>query len=283
MPSPGTGAVWGAQPQCCHTQGAVGCPALVLAVQGGVQGVSSPGAAHTEPSMFPPRLHPPHRADGPSGEERCGHHLPHQGGLHGVLRPQTGDPGEPCVLLPPRAGQPPRCPAQAWHHPHQKAAGGDHLRLRPCWPFLVTSPGTTGPARLPGLLWLFFSQLLAQPGLPTSRDWGWDYPKISPVFSRSPSPLSPWSGGAAGGCLGASSSLLLGRGWILGCPGNCLHLILWVFWGFFVAEAPGCRNKPAAALPASPPHPLPSLGAIAWLLGATSHGDRSQQCPKGAL
>lgn len=55
----------------------------------------------------PYRLHPPHRADRPSGEERRSHHLPHQGGLHRLLRPEAGHPGEPGFLLPARAGQPP--------------------------------------------------------------------------------------------------------------------------------------------------------------------------------
>lgn len=81
------------------------------------------------PDWFLCRLYPPHWPDGPSRQERCGHHLPHQGGLGCLLRPEAGHPGEPRVLLPAGAGQPPRRPAQAWHHPHQEAAGGDHLRL----------------------------------------------------------------------------------------------------------------------------------------------------------
>lgn len=207
----------------------------------------------------PCRLHPPHRADGPRGEERRGHHLPHQGGLHRLLRPEAGHPGEPRLLLPPRAGQPPRRPAQAWHHPHQEEAGGNHLRLSPrgwCSPLghpFGDSRATEGRRDFVGCS---FPQTPGPGAARTadSRDWGRDCPETSPVCSHSLSLPSPWTFGAAGGFLGAGSSLppcspgRVGVGILAlvcsrGCPWSCVPFLP------FLAKPPSCRNKPAAALP----------------------------------
>lgn len=217
------------------------------------------------PCLTPPppcRLHPPHRADRPSREERCSHHLPHQGRLHRLLRPEAGHPGEPGVLLPARAGQPPRCPAQAWHHPHQEAAGGNHLRLSPWgWCPRLRHRFRDDRTIRAGGCWDFSGRSFPRPpdpcaaGTATNRDWGRDCPKMFPLFSQLPSPPPPQIGGAAGGCLGAGFSLsACCRRWgrtgaglrVLvfrqGCPRSRGHFIP------FLAETPGCRNKPAAAL-----------------------------------
>lgn len=176
----------------------------------------------------PCRLHPPHRADRPSGEERRSHHLPHQGGLYRLLRPEAGHPGKPGVLLPTRAGQPPRRPAQAWYHPHQEAAGGNHLRLSPWgWCAPLGHPfgddGTNGAGGCQDFSGRSFCRHPDPCAARTanSRVWGWDCPKTSPLFSQSPSLPSPQTGGAAGGLFGdrfLPAHLLLGLGW---CWASC--------------------------------------------------------------
>lgn len=104
------------------------------------------------------RLHPPHRPHWPSRQEWCGHHLPHQRGLCCVLRAEAGHPREPGVLLSTRAGQPPRCPAQARNHPDQEAPGRDHLCLTQ-----PTSYGVRAGTEATGCL------LVSTPNVPHSR------------------------------------------------------------------------------------------------------------------
>lgn len=75
------------------------------------------------------RLYPSYWPNGSCWKEWYGNDIPDQRRLFCVLRLETGHLRKPCVHLPARAGQSPRSPAQAWHHPYQEEERGDHLCL----------------------------------------------------------------------------------------------------------------------------------------------------------
>lgn len=75
------------------------------------------------------RLYPSYWPNGSCWKEWYGNDIPDQRRLFCVLRPETGHLRKPCVHLPARAGQSPRSPAQARHHPYQEEERGDYLCL----------------------------------------------------------------------------------------------------------------------------------------------------------
>uniref|UniRef100_A0A8V0ZSB7 RNA helicase n=1 Tax=Gallus gallus TaxID=9031 RepID=A0A8V0ZSB7_CHICK len=184
--------------------------------------------------------------DGSSREERRCHHLPDQGGLHGVLRPEAGHPGEPCVILPPRAGQPPRRPAQTRHHPHQEAPRGNHLRVSPRDWGLPSDPPLFGDSRTTGrcrdCAGRPYPRAAARTA--TSTHWGRGCPQTSPLCAHSPFLRRPRT---HGGSLGSGSSLP--HCWWGRIGGPCAGLCVGAAFtsSLFLAHPPGC-NK-AAALP----------------------------------
>lgn len=164
-------------------------------------------------------------------------------------------------------------------------------------PLLVTPSGTMGPMGL-GAARTFLAALFAdtqtpvQPGLPTAESGAGTVPKRPPC-SPSPPPCLPHRPvELPEACLGTDSSLptcywdWAGAGLHVlvfrqCCPRSCVHFIP------FLAETPGCRNKPAAALPdvASLPSPFlrrrQPLGAFSQHPPALPEVPGASSVPKG--